>query len=345
MTIHKKLRELIFKNFPESKKININKWNEVLKNSDSNQSISHLINTVNYHVSYFIKKDSINLSIVLYEGQQIVGIMPLMAHKDKNKWILSSNGTDIVEPIFKKSLGKKVRKRLEKKILNTIFELSKKLKIKKCRFVNMELFKLTDWYTDLLEIAENTFTSYHLFIDLSLSIDEIKSRFRRSIKSIINKGLREWEIQVHENPSNQLFNKFRLLHKTVAGRSTRPIESWDKQKLQIESKESFLVTASETSKALVGAGLFVYSQKIGEYMSGAYKRELFDKPFSHAVQMMAIQTLKNKGLKWYELGQKYLLIDKNKKPATKKELSIVHFKEAFATHTLARHYLVVKVPN
>ena len=41
--------------------------------------------------------------------KEAVGIMPLMAHKDEhNNWVLSSNGVDIVEPIFKKSFEKKI---------------------------------------------------------------------------------------------------------------------------------------------------------------------------------------------------------------------------------------------
>lgn len=342
--MQKKLKEIIFKHFPEADS-DPDKWQEVLKNPSSIPSIPHLFNTVKYFVAYFSDNDSLNLSLVLYEKQQAVGIMPLIAHKDENnKWILSSNGADIVEPIFKKSLGKKSRKKIETKILNLIFDLCRHLKIEKCRFVNMQLFRLSEWYANLLELADETFTSYYLFIDLSLSIEEIKSRFRRSIKSIINKGLRDWNIQVHEKPTNELFDSFRLLHKLVAGKSTRPLQSWNMQKLQIECEESFLVTASDDKNCLVGAGLFAYSENLAEYMSAAYKREL-NTSCSHAVQMKAIETLKNKDLKWYELGQKYLTIDKNKNPATKKELSIVHFKEAFATHTLARQFLIIKIPN
>ena len=208
----------------------------------------------------------------------------------------------------------------------------------------MQLFNLSDWYSNLLELADEILTGHFLFIDLSLSIKEIKSRFRKSYKSLINQELKFWNIQVHENPSNKLFDNFRLLHKSVAGKITRPIESWNMQKEQIEAKQSFLVTASDDNNHLVGAGLFAYSKNLAEYMSGVYNREL-NIPCSHAVQMKAIETLKEKGLKWYELGQKYLTIDKNKNPATKKELSIVHFKEGFATHTLARQYLIIKISN
>ena len=74
------------------------------------------------------------MKIILYDnGQQPVGIMPLMVHKNNsNEWVLSSNGIEIVEPIFKKSTTNKVRKKIETKLLNLIFDLSKELKINKC---------------------------------------------------------------------------------------------------------------------------------------------------------------------------------------------------------------------
>ncbi len=57
--------------------------------------------------------------MILYYDKQAVGIMPLMAHKNKNKeWVLSGNGVEIIEPIFKKNLADKVRKKIETKILN-----------------------------------------------------------------------------------------------------------------------------------------------------------------------------------------------------------------------------------
>ena len=343
MKIEKKLFEIIYNYFPDAD-IDINKWKSILKVSGSNLSTFHLLNTIKYYVSYFSDNDSINLSMILYYDKQEVGIMPLMVHKNKNKeWVLSSNGEEIVEPIFKKNLADKVRKKIEKKILDLIFDLSKELKINKCQFVNIEFFKLSKWYTKLLELAAETFTSHHLIVDLSLSIEEIRLRFRNRYKTLVNKGFKEWKIQVHEKVTNEQFENFRLLHKSVSGRSTRPIESWSIQKQTVDSKESFIVTVLDKKDLLVGFGLFVYSDHIGSYAVGAYNRELFSKPLGHAVQMKAIEIFKSKGLCWYEIGNKHLSIDKI--PPTEKELSISFFKEGFATDVLARQHLVINMTS
>ena len=89
--------------------------------------------------------------------------------------------------------------------------------------------------------------------------------------------------------------------------------------------------------------MFVYSEDTGSYAVGAYNRELFSKPLGHAVQMKAIEILKNKGLSWYEIGNKHLNIDKT--PPTEKELSISFFKEGFATDVLARQHLIINLAS
>tara|TARA_B100000767_G_scaffold117107_1_gene111800 strand:+ start:3060 stop:4094 length:1035 start_codon:yes stop_codon:yes gene_type:complete len=339
MIIEKSLFKIIHDYFPDVD-IDTNEWRDILKTSKSNSSIFHLLNTVKYYVSYFSDNSSLNLSRVLYDDKQAVGIMPLMVHKNiNNEWVLSSNGVEIIEPIFKKNLAEKVRKKIETKILSLIFDLSKQLKINKCQFVNIEFFKLSKWHVKLMELAEETFTSHHLLVDLSLSIEEIRLKFRKSFKPLINKAFREWKIQVHEKATKELFEKLRLLHKSVAGRSTRPIESWDIQKQSVNTNESFIVTVSDKKDLLVGFGLFVYSEDIGSYVVGAYRRDLFSKPLGHAVQMKAIEILKSKGLSWYEIGNKHLSIDKT--PPTEKELSISFFKEGFATDVLPRQHLVI----
>ena len=92
---------------------------------------------------------------------------------------------------------------------------------------------------------------------------------------------------------------------------------------------------------MIGAGLYTYSRDIGVSSVSAYKRELFHKPLGHPVRMKAIEVFKKKGVKWHEMGQKHLMIDKIR--PTEKELSISHHKEGFATHIVARQHLVVSI--
>ena len=334
-----KLLEIINKHFPDSN-TDIKEWRKVLENCDSIPSCNYLLSMVDYYVSFKKESSAINLSIVLYQDKEAVGIMPLFAHQNQDEeWILSSNGIEIVEPIFKQTVARKVKKRLENKLKDLIYGLARQLKIKQCQFVNTEFFGLSSWYFMWAERAKEVFPTHHILVDLSLGLQDIRLKFRKSFKPFINKGLREWRVEVHEKATDELFEEFRLLHKSVAGGSTRPIESWNKQKEQIDSMESFIVTVTGEDDVMVGAGLFTYSRDSGFYSVGAYERELSDQPLGHVVQMKAIETFKKNGVKWYEIGLKRLKIDK--KTPTDKELSLTHFRQGFATHVAARQHLTV----
>jgi len=336
--MNKKLDQIIQEIFPEAV-MDYSAWQSVLDQC-KNHSVFHLFSTVRYFVSYFLQSESINLSMVLYNRDIAVGVMPLMIHKNEHQeWVLSSNGIEIVEPVFIERLSHKYKKNLESKLYNLIENLPESLEISQCKFVNMDYIQLSSWYLMCSERAKEAFSTYHSIVDLSLSVDEIHLRFRRSYKTLINKGLREWNVEIHEQVSDKLFEKFRLLHKKASGGSTRPIESWQEQKRQIDSCEAILITVSDKYENLVGAGFFTYSKYQGLYCVAAYERDLFNKPLGHAIQMKIIETLKDKGVVWYEIGQKHLNIDRSQ--ATDKELSISHFKEGFATHVIARQHLLV----
>ncbi len=317
-------------------------WQSVLNQCKGDASIFHLFNTTQYFAAYFSENNAFNLSLVLYNKKLPVGIMPLMVHQDDDlNWVISSNGIEVVEPIFISTLARKVKKKLESQISEAIYTLSSNLGVSQCQFVNMRNDQLTSWYLMWLEKAHEAFSSYHLLVDLSLPLEVIRLKFRKSYKPLVNKGNKHWKIEVHEQVTDELFEKFKSLHEFVAGRKTRTNLSWSIQKKQINSSESFLITASDDSKDLVGAGLFTFSHFHGLYCVGVHKRELFDKPIGHPIQLKAIETLKKKSVTWYEIGQKHLNIDRTN--PTEKELSISHFKEGFCTHVIARQHLTINL--
>ena len=325
--------------FP-NRSANYNDWQSIVMSDFPTSSSVYSLSMVQYCISYFSGGASVNLSMVLYDGKHAVGVMPLIAHKNNDKrWLLSSNGVEIVEPLFKCNIARRVRKKLERQLSDLICHLATLLSIKQSQFVNMEYFTISSWHLVWAEKSKESFPTYHLLVDLSLSIEDIRLSFRKSYRPLVNKALNEFKIEVHEQVTDELFEEFRLLHKSVSGRATRSIESWDIQKKRVNSMESFLITLSDESDKLVGAGLFNCTKSIGEYAVGVYRRDLFDKPLGHAIQMKAIETLKDKGLRWYEIGQKSMATDKV--TPTSKEISISHFKSGFSTRIIARQHLII----
>ena len=308
-------------------------WERVLSLS-SNAPVFYAKRSVEYCIEYFRGQD---LSIVIYENSEPVCIFALFAYKVNDSWIISSNGTGVTAPLFIPNAAKRLRKRLEKQLERFIHEIVLILGIQTVNFYEASQ-TISSWYLMWLKKASKDFLTYHYAIDLGKSLEDIRLDFRKSYKSLVNKAYKEWKIEICENDIDAIFEEFRSLHLEAAGRETRQKSSWDIQKDQVKKGEAFLVTVRE-DHLLIGAGLFNYSKHHGIYSVGAYKRELFDRPIGHAVQMKAIERLKEIGCRTYHLGQK--AIDMGEVKFTEKEKSISYFKEGFAGYVYGRPHIQV----
>ena len=285
---------------------------------------------VDYYATYL---EGINLSFLIEENNTPIGLFPFIIHEKNEKFFLSVEGQSLLPPLFIDDIPKKLRKRVEKNIVDTILLVAEELKVEKIEFAEPNQF-LTNWYLYWLERAEKDFATYQFAINLQKNIEDIRLDFRKSYKPLVNKGIKEWQVEVCNKDYDKTFEEFKYLHKEVAGKQTRSDETWKIQKEQIINHEAFLVTVRDHD-LLIGAGFFNYSRDVGLYSVGAYKRELSDKPIGHVVQMTAIKKLKDLGCKTYHLGKKAL------NGSTEKELSISHFKEGFAGYVYAEPHIEV----
>ena len=310
-----------------------NDWERVLSQS-SESPVFYSKMSVKYFIEYYRGQD---LSIVIYENSEPVCIFALFAYKENHNWVISSNGTGVNGPLFIPNIAKRLRKRLEKQLQEFIYEIALILEIETISFYE-ESQTISSWYLMWLKKANKDFLTYHFAIDLTKSLEDIRLDFRKSYKPLVNKAYKEWEVKVCDNNIDAVFEEFRLLHIEAAGRETRQKSSWDIQKDQVKNGEAFLVTIRDDG-LLIGAGLFTYSKHNGIYSVGAYKRELFDRPIGHAVQMMAIEKLKDIGCRTYHLGQK--AVDMGDAKFTEKEKSISYFKEGFAGYAYSQPHIQV----
>ena len=321
--------------FDKEASLDCTEWSAVVNNA-SNVLVPHLRSTVKYYVEYYAGE---NLSFVLYENNRAIGVFPLFIHKKEENWKISGDGTNLTQPLFITNISKKTKKRLQKKILELIKEIARKLGIKQVQLFDVNM-NLSSWYLLWLEQANKSFFTHQLAVDLRLPIESIRLGFRKSYKPLVNKAYKEWDINVCDNDIDYAFEEFRLLHLEVSGKETRSRETWNIQKEKIKNKEAFLVTVRD-KEVLIGAGLFTYTKDIGRYACAAYKRELFDEPIGHGVQMKAIETLKERGCKVYHIGQKVTTLDEIY--PTDKELSISHYKEGFSGYVYTQPHLKVSL--
>jgi len=309
-------------------------WDEVVKKLPF-KPVRYLHTSIDYHLAYQMSFEGewVDLSLTLYSDNKPVGIWPFSVSSKQGLSYLSSQGQAILPPLFVNDCPLKTEKRITKQCIDLICQYECLLRTAEFE-VNSILSEggsFSTWHSGWLEKSYKCYVKSFLYVDLKLEIPRIKYFFRKSYKSLISEAEREWKISVlEESIDKKNWAKFRELHIKVAGRVTRSIESWESQFEAIKKNQGFLITLRDRQNVLVGGGFVQFSADEGLYAVGAYKRELFDKPLGHLVQFKAIEELKRRGCKQYEIGQRFYETDVP--PPSNKELSISHFKEGFATY-------------
>ncbi len=279
-------------------------------------------------------------SSVLHCDNKPVAIWPLSVSERNGAAILSAQGMPVMPPLFVAECSERTRKKITAECLRLAQLLADRLKVSKWYSAPAFLDQtgISNWQLLSMEKGAGCAVRHELYVDLRLTLAEIKSKFRKSFRSLITSGERMWRVELLHSPGDgHTWDEFRALHVEVAGRVTRSLESWQIQHQALVADEGFLVVLRSADGRMVGAGYFMCSSDEGVYAVGAYDRSLFDKPIGHVVQYRAIEELKRRGCKWYRIGTRPYLSDDP--PPTEKELAIGYFKEGFSSHVFPSFHL------
>jgi FemAB family protein len=177
---------------------------------------------------------------------------------------------------------------------------------------------------------------HEMYADLKPDMEKIRSTWRKSYRPLVTAGQRSWSVHFMDGraSSPETWEAFRQLHIRVAGRETRPVDTWEHQWRMLVNGEALLIWLEDAADRMVGGGFFQLTDCEALYSVAAYDRDLFDKPLGHVVQARAIEVFKSRGLNWYRLGSLKFPEDDDKPSA--KELSIGMFKQGFASHLFPR---------
>lgn len=293
-----------------------------------------------YQLAYFQGAEQLieDCSLVVFHENKACGIWPLSLNLTSLDPV-GSNGGAILPPLFVSDLPLKSRKSITKACLIYLSELLKKYKQNSWRSEeNFHAnFGISEWHLQTIEQGGVAGIKHDLYVNLTLSMAEIKSNFRKSYKSLINSGEKHWTVNVLNKSDSSVWDRFQSLHRNVAGRATRSDNSWMLQHQAVSNGDAFLVYLEDVNGNMVGGGLFHTTDQEALYAVGAYDRNLFHLPLGHVVQYHAIQEMKNKNIKWYCIGEK--LFQSKSVIHTSKEISISVFKEGFSTHIFPRYCL------
>lgn len=308
------------------------------------QPVNYQASSIDYQQQYYRGAGWAmqDLSMVMLHDGRPCGIWPITLGRNNGKTTVSTAGAALMPPLLMQSLGAKSVKTIYTKALHFLQALCEQLQIPMPTMQwpadpQTAAAGLSEWQQQLLRHGVLSIDRHELFVDLGPTMAEIRNTFRKSYKSLINKGLALFDNQVLEGKqlSPAIWSEFKNLHLEVAGRKTRCDTTWDQQYEMVQTGVAFLVTVRDRdSGRLVGAGFFQHTRDEGQYAVAAYDRNLFDQPIGHAVQQLAIEKMKAMGLKWYKIGERRYL--QEMPPPTSKEIAIGEFKHGFASHVFMR---------
>lgn len=320
------------------------KWSEILQR-EYNVPSFYLENEVDYQTAVFkyLSESSTDISVILYYDGSPCGVWPLVfdiRDKEPIKSINNQYGGIVLPPLFTQNFPKKS----ERKVIKSCIEfLNNLLKVNRgeCWRTNDALLdgNVSQWYQISLEKgAMLDKVCYEMHLELSKPIDEIRKYIRKSYRPLISSGQKKWTVSVMDKYCEDTWNKFIILHKTVAGRVTRSINTWNIQHKAIKDGNAFLVYILNSEGAMVGGGFFVMSSYQCHYSVGSYDKRLSDQPLGHMIQYQAILTMKEKGIKTYYMGDRFY--SENLPFVNKKQVDISHFKQGFSSKIFPRIGLI-----
>ncbi|MBF0181199.1 MAG: hypothetical protein HQM03_14345 [Magnetococcales bacterium] len=188
---------------------------------------------------------------------------------------------------------------------------------------------LTRFGEHLLDLGARAVPFFSSIVDLTRGQAALWGEVRKSYKSLISWGRKNLVIRTEFDEA--LFASFQALHLREAGRQTRSPRSWELQAAMMRAGEAFMVTG-ELEGELVSAALFIYNASLCYYGVSAARRDLFDKPLSHAILWTAIEQAGRLGCCAFEMGEQLYPNQGDPRP-DQKNLNIAKFKRGFGGQT------------
>ncbi len=286
-----------------------------------------------------------DLSVILYHEKRPIALWPLILTRslDDKLRISSNGGNELHPPLFAASLAAKTTKNLTAKCFVTLNQFCKGNQILGWQSVSPFCGEtgLSAWHDKAMQFGGRASLKHELFLEITRPIEEIKKGFRKSYKALVNSGAKCWSTHLLTKADPAIWEEFRTLHKSVAGRSTRSLDSWGANLDAIACGSAFFIFLRDGADKMVGGALFYLTRDECVYSVGAYDRSLFDKPLGHVVQYRAIEEMKRRNIRWYKLGQRSYPGDVPE--PSSKELSISDFKQGFASHLFPIHEIQYEI--
>lgn len=327
------------------------KWLELENGNEAYVPVHYAYYNILYQKRYFedVWQNYTDISVVLWGGGRPIGMWPVAYWFKDGKYVIGSNGMDLLPPLFVfPMLTTEAKRKIIEKCIVFLEALAGELNVSDC-CVRETVMKAGDseWIKKVLERGAVCHgVSTECYVDLHMDLDAILGAMRRTNRYSIKKAGTLWvsEIVNRDSADDKIkgsFESFRSLHIDVAGRETRALQTWQIQEEALRKSDDYLIMLYDHDNNLIGGSLYSTTGTAVTYSVAAYKRELFNQPVGHISQWLAIKYAKQIGKSWYYIGKRPYSGDLEK--PTDKELTIGHFKEGFATNFYNTIYMNLKL--
>lgn len=201
----------------------------------------------------------------------------------------------------------KQRETLLKLIFSHIDELAVQHDVKICllRFSPLApAFYRQNQYNYLMKFGFLNTSLNTQVLYLTDDLNQINKNIRKGHKHDIHRGEKAFEVNVYDknNITEEIFDRYRILHHKTAGRVTRPLITFEMMYHWILEGKAILGGASYQGKHVAFDLINVY--KDGAFYSSASDDPDVetDVPTSHVMQWRVITWLKENGFRIYEIG-------------------------------------------
>lgn len=294
----------------------------------------HTTHAMKYYIDSSFNIEAEQKSFFLLDNKgDILACMPVFLEKINDKNYLSYGGLPLLNPL----ISNKVNKKKEKNILKCILEELDKLALTN----NVKRIEIGVNCLNSNYINKNNKSNYFLkydyldtsietcILDLSYSQEELFSNFTKGHKSAVKKGEKKLKSKIIDssNVTKTDIHDFMNYYFRIAGKVTRPINTFDKIYEWIKGNYGVLLSAVHNNK-VCGYSMIQMYKDTAYYAMACKDKDYFEYNISHFLQWKAIKYLKERKIRYYEVGIQDFN-DSLHKISSQKDKSISKFKRGF----------------
>jgi hypothetical protein len=313
-------------------------WNQFCDESDD----AWFLHTTAWR-NYTLELDSgrfqtLCCSFGVAENGQILAICPLILETRISKEVTISEFSYTGEPCPFPAISNSASPEKRGKLLDAIFKRVDELASEygvvrsslRCNVLSEKLGLGND--NGFNYIVRYGYLESNLFsqvIDLGLDTDKLMKGMRKGHRYDVKKSLRNFSFSIydHSNIQDSVFNSYRDMHSKAAGRVTRVSTTFDMMREWIRAGKAILCGAAQNNIPVGFALAFVY-KKGSLYASACNDPDYHHFPIGHGIQWSLMNTLKDRGIRSYDVGLQFWGYQLHTSP-TEKGIAISRFKRGF----------------